>query len=66
MGKYVAHPRLPEHARYGKAKDMVEKKVASMPTKIEFVDCHGRSRSWIYKGHLAETNTSDEDPPRLT
>ncbi|CAM9338703.1 unnamed protein product, partial [Scytosiphon promiscuus] len=27
MKKYVANPRLPEHARYGKAKEMVEKKL---------------------------------------
>lgn len=27
MKKYVEHPRLPEHARYDKAKDMIEKKV---------------------------------------
>ncbi|CAN0306250.1 unnamed protein product [Pylaiella littoralis] len=27
MEKYVAQPRLPEHARYGKAKEMVEKKL---------------------------------------
>lgn len=27
MKKYVAQPRIPEHARYGKAKEMVEKKV---------------------------------------
>lgn len=28
MKKYVAQPRTPEHARYGKAKEMVEKKVS--------------------------------------
>lgn len=27
MKKYVAQPRIPEHARYGKAREMVEKKV---------------------------------------
>lgn len=27
MKKYVAQPMLPEHARYKRAKDMVEKKV---------------------------------------
>ena len=33
MKKYVAQARLPEHARYSKAKEMVEKKVGSEITK---------------------------------
>lgn len=33
MEKYVAQPRLPEHARYGKAKEMVEKKVLGVPSR---------------------------------
>lgn len=30
MKKYVAQPRLPEHARYSKAKEMIEKKVMTV------------------------------------
>lgn len=29
MEKYVAQPRIPEHALYGKAKETVEKKVST-------------------------------------
>lgn len=29
MKKYVEYSRLPEHARYSKAKEMVEKKVGN-------------------------------------
>lgn len=34
MKRYVAQPRIPEHARYGKAKEMVEKKVCAAADMI--------------------------------
>lgn len=48
MKKYVAQPRIPENARYGKAKEMVEKKVRRMIFLLALNDyvheqtCHAR------------------------
>lgn len=40
MKKYIAQPRIPEHARYGKAREMVEKKVQQLRLNL-FISSFG-------------------------